>query len=343
MSKYVLLKKSNLNDFITKLSSAQKVVAPIAKGYNQFAFEQVTEAQEVALQYIPTILPPKKFFMPQCETIQEFNKNEKTWAPVLDDEELVIFGVHTCDLAGIQFLNTVMGSDPKDANYLNRKEKITVIGLECNDYCDEYASCAVMRNHLPDGGYDLFLTELADDFIVHVASEKGEKIVADTGCFEDADDAAQAQLKDLRAKKEEIFKCEVDVANEDLKPLFTKSFESPVWEDVGKRCVTCGNCTAVCPTCYCFDIRDELNLDFNTGIRYRVWDGCQSENFAKVAGNENFREERDARQRHRYMRKFNYPVTKYSQYACTGCGRCSRTCMAKINLKETINAIAKDV
>ena len=93
---------------------------------------------------------------------------------------------------------------------------------------------------------------------------------------------------------------------------------------------------------YCFDVIDEPNLDLNTGKRYRVWDSCQNEGFAKVAGNENFREERGLRQRHRYMRKFSYPVGKFSKYFCTGCGRCSRTCMAKINLKETINALAEE-
>jgi len=77
-------------------------------------------------------------------------------------------------------------------------------------------------------------------------------------------------------------------------------------------------------------------------MHYRRWDSCQNEEFAKVAGGENFRKARGARQRHRYMRKFHYPVEKYSRYFCTGCGRCSRTCMAKINLKETINSLIKE-
>ncbi|HNV86283.1 MAG TPA: 4Fe-4S dicluster domain-containing protein [Candidatus Omnitrophota bacterium] len=343
MTKSVILKKTELNHFIEALARSAAVVAPIAKGVKSFAFEEVRDGKTLSLKYIPTILPPKKYFMPQREKIQEFDRKAFRWTPVKENgfEKLVIFGVHTCDLSGIQFLNQVMGEDPKDVNYLARMEKITVIGLECNDYCDSYASCAVMKTHLPSGGYDLFFTELAGSFFVDVATPKGEAIVKGTGLFKDAGEVEKKEFENLRAKKEKIFRQEVKPANENLKGIFARSFRSEVWDDLDRRCVACGNCTNVCPTCYCFDIRDEMDLNLTTGARTRVWDSCQNEEFAKVAGGENFRGKRGARQRHRYMRKFNYPVDRFQRYSCTGCGRCSRTCMAKINLKETIDTLAE--
>jgi sulfhydrogenase subunit beta (sulfur reductase) len=235
----------------------------------------------------------------------------------------------------------VFTTKPKDINYIVRKDKITIIGFECNNYCDDFASCALMDNHMPNGGYDLFFTELEKNFIVHVNTQMGEKIVEKTGLFKKAADADLSELEALRKKKRKIFKDEMTVKHNDLKQLFEQSKDSKVWEEVGEKCVACGNCTNVCPTCYCFDVRDDMNLDFNSGTRYRVWDSCQNETFAKVAGGENFREERANRQKHRYMRKFNYPVDKFSRYFCTGCGRCTRTCMAQINLKETVNKLAK--
>ena len=342
MDTYVVLKKKDFNNFIKKLSSIKKVVAPVDKGCNNFAFEEVSSGEEVAIKYIPTILPPKKYFIPQTEKILEFDKSKNKWAPVLEYKELIIFGVHTCDLAGIQCLNIVFTDKPKDINYIVRKDKIIIIGLECNEYCDEYASCNVMGNHLPKGGYDLFFTELKECFIVHVNTLGGENIIKKTGIFSDARTEQLNQLKELRERKRKIFKDEVDIDHKGLKGLFAKSFDSKIWDDLEKRCVSCGNCTNVCPSCYCFDIKDDINLDFNTGARYRIWDSCQNEDFAEVAGGESFREERGARQRHRYMRKFNYPVDKYSRYFCTGCGRCSRSCMAEINLKETINDLVKE-
>ncbi len=342
MQQYKLLQKKDLDPFVSSLSKQRKVVAPVRKGFKSFAFEEVTSAKEIELKHIPTILPPKKYFLPQSERLAEYDKAKGDWQAVLEYEDIVVFGVHTCDLAGIQCLNMVFSDKPKDINYIARKNKIAIIGLECNDYCDEHASCALMDNHLPNGGYDLFFTELNDSYMVHINTLLGEEIINETGVFKPPLPKDKDKLDSIRAEKRKIFKDEVDVKYSGLKPLFDKSFQSKVWEDLDKRCVACGNCTNVCPTCYCFDVRDEINLDLNTGYRYRVWDSCQNEEFAKVAGNENFREERGDRQRHRYMRKFKYPVDRYSRYFCTGCGRCSRTCMAEIDLKETINELAKE-
>ena len=341
MAQYAVLKKENFNDFIAALAQRTKVVAPVDRGNNNFSFEEVTTGEDVVLNYIPTILPPKKYFMPQYEKIVTFDNSKKEFEAVLEYEKITIFGVHTCDLAGIQCLNMVFNDKPRDVNYLTRKNKIAIIGLECNSSCDEFASCAVMDNHLPNGGYDLFFTDLGDYFMVHVNTQMGDGIVERTKLFNEAEQKHIDELEKLRKKKREIFKDEVNVSHKELKPLFDKSSEHPVWDELDKKCLSCGNCTNVCPTCYCFDVFDEINLDLKTGYRVRRWDSCQNESFAAVAGGENFREDRSSRQRHRYMRKFNYPVDKYRRYFCTGCGRCSRTCMAEINLKETINTLAE--
>jgi len=342
MKQYVILEKTSFNKFIENLSKTQKVVAPVKKGVKSFVFDEVTSGEDVVLDYIPTILPPKKYFLPQQEQLVEYNKRQNEWKTVLEYEKITVFGVHTCDLAGIQCLNMVFSDKPKDINYLARKNKIAIIGLECNKYCDEHASCAVMDNHFPNGGYDLFFTELKSSYIVHIGTLLGDEIVKETSVFRPATETDIKELEDIRKKKKETFKNEIKTTHKELKPLFAKSVESKVWGDLDKKCVACGNCTNVCPTCYCFDIVDDINLDLNTGVRFRKWDSCQNADFAKVAGNENFREERGARQRHRYMRKFNYPVDRYNRYFCTGCGRCSRTCMAEISLKDTINTLVEE-
>lgn len=344
MKQFAVLKKENLDAFISSLAQTQKVVAPVSLGYKNFSFQNVTSAKDIAIRYIPTILPPKKYFLPTGETLAAYDKGKNSLNAVLEYEKMVIFGVHTCDLAGIQCLNMVFSDKPKDINYIVRKNKIAIIGLECNEYCDEYASCHVVNNHLPNGGYDLFFTDLGDTFVVHINTMLGDELVDKAGVLKAADDQTLKSLELLRAKKQEIFKNEVNVRHDALKLLFNRhALQSKVWDELDKRCLACGNCTNVCPTCYCFDIIDESNLDLNSGLRYRRWDSCQSEPFAKVAGNENFRQERGQRQRHRYLRKFRYPVDKYSRYFCTGCGRCSRTCMADISLKETINDLAREI
>ncbi len=340
---YVVLKKELFNDFIVRLAGIKKLIAPIAKGYNNFAYEEVRSGEQIALKYIPTILPAKKYFMPRNETLLEFSTGKKSNVEAfIEYESLTLFGLHTCDIAGIQCLNMALSERPKDYNYLARKNFITIIGLECNEYCDEFASCHLVNASFPSGGYDLLFTDAGEYFIVHINTESGEEIVNITEIFNKAESLHLNELTKIRENKRKVFSNEVPIERRHIPELFDRSFRSNVWKEIGERCLSCGNCTNVCPTCYCFDIRDELELDMKHGRRYRVWDSCQLEPFAKVAGGFNFRKERFVRQRHRYYRKFRYPVDKFSRFFCTGCGRCTRTCMANISLKETLNQLVKE-
>lgn len=340
---YVVLPKNAFGSLVDALGQYGKVIAPVAKSERHFAFEEVRSAKEIALKYIPTILPPKKYFMPQYETLAEYDMREgQKLRPVVEVERIILFGVHTCDLSGIQCLDVVFSDRPKDLNYLIRREYITIIGIECNEYCDRYASCGLMGTFLPQGGYDLFLTDLGDYFFIHIGTQKGENIVGDFPLFQKAESKHFQDLQMLRKRKAEIFHPEVPVSRFLLPRMFQEGFEAKVWEDIGNRCLSCANCTNVCPTCYCFDVKDIMHLDLRTGKRIRVWDSCQNEPFAKIASGESFRAERSDRKRHRFNRKFSYPVKRYNRFFCTGCGRCSRVCMAKIDLKETIAQLARE-
>jgi len=324
---YHVLKKENLDGLITRLAKLQPLAAPVARGSGTYAFVPVHDAREIALEYVPTILPPKKYFLPARETLLHFDVRRGMHVETVGNgEPLTLFGVHTCDIAGIQCLL--------------RKRLITVIGLECNRYCDEHASCALVGANLPSGGYDLFLTDLGDHFLVHVNTQAGDDIVDAVKLFSPAAASHLAELHALRERKRGLFRNEVAVDPRRLPELFRHSLEHPFWQELEGRCVACGNCTMVCPTCYCFDVRDEFRIDLASGRRIRAWESCQSEPFALVAGGENFRKTRGSRQRHRYYRKFAYPVEKFHRFFCTGCGRCTRACMAGIKLKETLNALA---
>jgi len=255
---YVVLKKERFNDFILRLSEMRKLIGPVPKGHNNFAYEEVTSGSQISLKYIPTILPAKKFFMPQRETLLEFRTGKGSHAePVVEYEPMTIFGLHTCDLAGIQCLNMALSERPKDYNYLTRKNMITLIGLECNEYCDEYASCHLVNASFPGSGYDLFFTDLGDYFIVHVNTKRGDEVIARTGTFEKADSNNLVELNGLRDKKREIFANEVPIERRQIPELFDRSFRSPVWKDLEERCLACGNCQFGASGCKMLRIAEE--------------------------------------------------------------------------------------
>ncbi len=337
--KYATIKKSDMGRWFDSLKDKGRIYGPKRKE-SAFVFRPVKEFKEVALEYIPTILPPKKYFFPQKEKLLRFKIEPfKTEKAIKEFEEFILFGVHTCDIAGIQCMDVVFNEKPVDPNYLNRKDRMTIIGFECMHYCDEFASCAAVGTHTPKGGYDIMITDIGAEYALHINSEKGEKLVSGKRYIRPLSSLGIKKLAEARAHKAKVFKNEFKGEAAEVDGAFDEGFFSLVWKGVGERCVGCTNCTAVCPTCYCFDIVDDMDLDLNNGTRSRVWNYCQMDDFAKVASGEDFRAGRDARQRHRYYRKFKYSVEKFNKYFCTGCGRCTRACMAKISLIETVNSL----
>ncbi|MFH0940981.1 MAG: 4Fe-4S dicluster domain-containing protein [Candidatus Omnitrophota bacterium] len=337
--KYAVISKSELGRWFDSLKNRGKIYGP-KKKESSYVFRPIKDFEEMSLKYIPTILPPKKYYFPQKEFLFKFKINPfSTGKAIKEFEEFILFGVHTCDIAGIQCMDVVFNEKPADPNYLNRKEKMTIIGIECMDYCDKYASCAAVGTHIYKGGYDIMLTDLGDEYAMHINSEKGEDLVSGKKYIREMKTGDKEKLNKAFEEKLKKFNNEFNGDMGWVDKAFEKGFFSPVWKDVGKRCVGCTNCTAVCPTCYCFDVTDEVSLNFNDGDRYRVWNYCQMDDFAKVSTGEDFRQGRDERQRHRYYRKFKYSVQKYNKYFCTGCGRCTRACMAKISLIETVNEL----
>ena len=133
------------------------------------------------------------------------------------------------------------------------------------------------------------------------------------------------------------YRLEFDVT--ELPDILNLSQKSSYWKELGERCLACGMCTQVCPTCYCFNVSDEADLTLKSGKRIRSWDSCQVEEFALVAGGHNFRKARALRQRHRFLRKGKYQYEAFGMIGCVGCGRCAQACLVHITPVETFNEL----
>ncbi len=337
--------KKAFGQFVDALREEYGVYGPVLKettrdGGEKFAFGPIRSSADLRMDYDITLMSPKKYFLPPRETLLKFtSRGGQKAEPVVDDQRRVIVGAHPCDIYATWLLDEVFSTDPDDPNYLARRERALIIGLDCGGPCDEYSFCHDMGTNYVDEGYDLMLTDIGDAYFVEIGTKAGRQLLERT-TFREAGNEDFGKRQAFLERKQANFHKKIPVDTKYLPEILEESYDSLVWEAIGRRCFSCGSCNLVCPTCYCFDITDKLNLDLEGGERERVLDSCQLEEFAEVAGGESFREDRASRLRHRFFRKAKYIYEAFGRKGCVGCGRCDRACTAKINSVETYTQIA---
>ncbi len=337
------LSKEDFKSFVSGLiSSDDKVVGVKAKG-NRFVFGDLESADELRLDYDVTLLPPKKYVLPQVETLMTYEVKGE-YKTECNAEPTVLLGVHPYDMVAINQMDAIFSQDEYDSHYMARRENLTIVACDVVN-ASENVFAASMGSATVKDGFDVLLTDLGDSYLVDAATEKGEALVAKAAGAADATDEDIAKRKQVWQKNEEaLAKHKLNCKTSDLPGLLDKSYNHPVWEEKAKVCYSCGSCTSTCPTCYCFDVQDDVAWNLETGKRYRAWDGCLLEKFANVAGDHNFRQRREDRFRHRIYRKGKYVPAKIGgQVACVGCGRCVGACTPGIaNPVEIYNRLLED-
>lgn len=330
------LPKGSFKSLIDGLMSTRAVWGTVIKdGFPAFA--RITRFTDLVLSQTPTHLSAKEFLFPAREALLRFDRVKNTHEAVVEATEQVIIGLHPCDIHAITLMDRVFSSGAPDANYLAKRAKTIIIGTDCLP--DEYCFCKSLGTGTIDKGFDLFMHAAEGGHLVRAGSKAGEDILKKYARPEKPSSADIKRLEKRAKQRDGMFKAHIDAPPHTLPEIYSKSADSPVWDRIGSICTGCGSCNNVCPTCYCFDVKDEMSTDLKTGERVRTWDGCTLEDFAKVAGPHNFRKTRGERLRHRFNRKFNYLTDRFGALFCVGCGRCSRTCLVKINISEVTNEL----
>jgi ferredoxin len=262
-----------------------------------------------------------------------------------DSEKFVLIGVHPYDMIAINQMDRIFSQDNCDTHYFARRDNATIIACDVvtpseNVFASSMGTAVVKK------GYDILLTDVGGEYIAEAATEKGEKLLAM------ADGAPEASNQDLE-KRQQVWdrnnkilnKHKLDCKPSDIPNLLAKAYNHPVWEEKAKTCFSCGSCNQVCPTCYCFNVQDDVSWGHKTARRQRFWDGCLLDGFTKVAGGHEFRKNRADRFRHRLYRKGKFVPAKIGgEIACVGCGRCVGACLPDIaNPVNVYNRLVKDI
>ncbi len=316
------------------LAARYRFWGPAAKG-GAFVFEEIADVSRLRLDYSTTLLPPKQAFLPPREILARIDiETHECRSPARPGKPIALFGVHPCDLHGLAHLDLAMGEPPADAPYWRARKDAFIVGLACVQRCMPESFCDSVESHRAGGPFDWMFTPVAGGYVVELRGEAGEREASESGLFEVAGESWKKNYDETRDRIEKTFSGRrLNLAS--LSSDLERSFQDGWWEKLADRCFSCGACTAVCPTCVCFDVQDEIAEGCRMAERCRSWDSCLIRNFAEVAGGENFRKLRSERLRHRMMRQGAYLAGRFGlPVFCVGCGRCPHACLGKISPLE---------
>jgi ferredoxin len=310
---------------------------------SKLLYRLVDGSDEIAWGFERTDMSPKTWLFPATEPILIVEQGTETTikqppAPA----PTVVFGVRPCDARGALAIDALfLDKVPGDGQYARHREATTLIGLACPQQWESCFCTVVGGAPNSTEGLDILLTELdsgsggaggssgAVGYAVDVLSEKGEKLAADLqGEERDVvlpEPTLTEGLPTLRASDE-----------------WQAQFSEQYWQRVSERCLSCRTCTFVCPTCRCFDVRDEV-VTRRPGEqiyeRLRAWDACTSATYRRIAGGHNPRPTQEHRLRNRFYCKFMYYPEDFGPLGCVGCGRCIDACPVNIDILEVISAV----
>jgi sulfhydrogenase subunit beta (sulfur reductase) len=303
------LKKTRVLEFIKYLENFYDVFLPIKKDTGWSFGKLDSETELVGLKPVTTILPPKKFLLP----------NESNLA----NNPVCIVGINSFDINALALLDQIMLRPYQNSDYIARRKKTLIIGS------------GPERINLANSGFDLFLEEHEDSFLAISGTSKGSQI----------EKLKFFTNTDKKPKKILSFKDPVLSQSDKIKTAIEKNHNSKIWEKVAETCLGCGICSYVCPLCYCYETNDHFKLDYcdnkNCGnCENRRWDACFLPNFFEVSGH-NFRDNLASRIYNWYYHKFVRMPKEYGFIGCIDCGRCIEFCPAKINFKEVLKELIR--
>lgn len=338
MEKFTL-SKSEVPKFIEAISSQNTVYAPVNEG-DLTLFKQIQSPSEINIDFSNSDMPPKALIFPQTETLFKYvpGKKGKIDPVQLNEKKSVIFGIRPCDAKSFAILDQVFTGDYEDPYFNARRKNSVLVGLSCskpgpNCFCTSFDDSPASAKNV-----DVLLTDIGDGYYVEVTSSKGKQLIAIADKLLKPAEVSDQEKKQEKEKRviEKISRRQNTIG---VPEILDRLFESPFWKSVALKCIGCGTCTYLCPTCHCFDIQDESSV--TKGARVRVWDTCMNPEYTLQASGYNPRPSRTNRLRNRIYHKYEYFPKNHNSFACVGCGRCIDKCPVNIDIIDIMTKVGE--
>ncbi|MDY6844286.1 MAG: 4Fe-4S dicluster domain-containing protein [Thermodesulfobacteriota bacterium] len=331
------LKQDMLKGFLEAISTDSALLTP-QKIAGETVFCEWDGDLTFLQWYHNTTKGIKLLFFPLYEEIFQFKKekNIHTLIPSpLNPEPKILFGVRACDARALTIVDKLFFDTYEDPTYKNMRTHTTLIGLGCMEHDDACFCESLKVDPICSQDVDIMINDIGDSYVVDVITEKGKNLISLFSGFSELTDDDHKTFEKIRESVLKGFSKEINLDN--LSERMRNNFDNEqFWEKVSQKCISCGICTLLCPTCHCFDLCDEKVK--SGGRRLRCYDSCAFELFTKMPM-ENPRHYKWQRVRQKVHHKFEYYVMNYDVIACVGCGRCVRLCPVNWDIAETINRI----
>jgi len=339
---FKILGKEKFRSLVEIILESNEIIAPKKIGVRTdgepiHQFLPISSFEEMDLDYRTTEYSAKTYFLPYRENLCTFDLDGGDWEQQISYriQPRAIVGLHAHDVNALVKLDKVFTrSRFPSPYYISRRKNTFVVGIDHDPLEDEFSQS--MGADIVTHGFDLFLTDLGDRYFVAIASDRGFSLLNRVRVREVTDDDTNA-YKEVRRRILEGFKVRTNVEN--LPNLLDLEFTSEVWKKWGEKCLSCGSCAMVCPTCYCYGVNEEVSMDFKQATRVKQLYSCNVLDFAAVAGGHNFRPDKETRLKYRYYHQHRGFMEDYDEPKCVGCNRCGRVCLAGI----TPPAVIKDL
>ncbi|MBF8247348.1 MAG: 4Fe-4S ferredoxin, iron-sulfur binding protein [Bacteroidetes bacterium] len=286
----------------------------------------------------------KQFLFPQSLKFFGARRNNGSFEVVAEEgsdapQKLAFVGVRPCELHAIAIQDKVfLGGAYHDANYKMRRENVLIVAVNCSQVGKTCFCTSFGTGPTATSGFDIVLTEILTNedhfFLADSASDRGKEILADLPSKPATEEEI---LRSRNASDSAAHSSQRLLETRGLKDLLYANSESPHWETIGHRCLSCANCTMVCPTCFCSSVEDVTDLAGTTAERRRTWDSCFTAGFSYIHGG-SIRATTKSRYRQWLTHKLGSWEDQFGSSGCVGCGRCITWCPVGIDLTEEVQA-----